>query len=257
MKVLLIDDEPLARVVLRSFLERDPDITGVEECGDGAEAIRRLSEECFDLAFLDVQMPGVDGFAVLESARADVLPLVIFVTAFEEHALEAFAVEAVDYLLKPFDDRRFAIALERAKRRHRERQLSLRGRELAALLDPSAGNGTPRDPAPTIAVQSGSSVLRIDLAEVRWIEAQDKHVLFHASDAEPVRARQTLSEIERRLDPEVFLRVHRSCIVALERVAALEKTKGGAAYLRLDSGDRVVVSRSRVPVVRARLQNGG
>lgn len=254
MRVLIVDDEPLARAVLRSLLESDPDVTSIEECGDGAQAVRRLATSRFDLLFLDVQMPGVDGFGVLRDSDSDAMPLVIFVTAFEEHALQAFSVAAVDYLLKPFDDRRFAEALARAKRRHRERELTLRSRELAELLGQTVGNR----PSTTekLAVQSEGSVLRIDLSAVLWIEAQDKHVVFHTQEGEPVRTRQTLSEIEQALDPRQFLRVHRSCIVALARVSSLERTKGGAAYVRLDTDARVVVSRSRLPIVRARIRAG-
>lgn len=252
MRVLIADDEPLARSVLRSFLEQDPDITRIDECGDGEQAVRKLATARYDLLFLDVQMPDVDGFGVLDESRPEERPIVIFVTAFEEHALRAFSVAAVDYLLKPFDDRRFATALVRAKERHRERELTQRGRELVELLGQAVGSRPSSDGR--IAVLSDGNVLRVDLSTVLWIEAQDKHVVFHLRDGEPVRARQTLSEIEQELDPRRFLRVHRSCIVALERVSALEKTDGGAAYAVLDSGARVVVSRSRLPIVRARIQ---
>lgn len=252
MRVLVVDDEPLARSVLRTFLQQDPEITRIEECGDGGQAVRKLAADRFDLMFLDVQMPDIDGFSVLGESRPEELPIVIFVTAFEEHALRAFSVAAVDYLLKPFDDRRFAAALKRAKERHRERELTRRGRELVELLGNAVGARSSSDER--IAVLSDGNLLRVDLSTVLWIEAQDKHVVFHTEDGEPIRARQTLSEVEQELDPLRFLRVHRSCIVALGRVSSLEKTGGGAAYAVLDSGARVVISRSRLPIVRARIR---
>lgn len=252
MKVLIVDDEPLAREVLLSFLRRDPEVTLIEECSDGAEAMGKMDATRFDLVFLDIRMPDMDGFSVLSEFPSRDRPLIIFVTAYEEHALRAFSVAALDYLLKPFDDRRFATAMERAKQRLRERELTRRGRELVELIG-EAVDPRPR-PGERIAIQSGGSVLRVELSAVLWIEAQDKHVLFHTEGQPPFRARQTLSEIEHGLDPRQFLRVHRSCIVALSHVSALEKTEGGAAYVTLDSGDRVVVSRSRLPVLRSRIQ---
>ena len=252
MNVLIVDDEPLARSVLRSFLAQDPDITRIDECSNGTEAVRRLSEVRFDLLFLDVRMPDLDGFGVLGESDSDDQPIVIIVTAFEEHALKAFSVAALDYLLKPFDDQRFAVALDRAKQRFRERSLTKRGHELAELLGTTLGPALQRDER--IAIDSGGNVQRVDLSRVTWIEAQDKHVLFHADEEGPIRARKTLNEVEQLLDPRRFLRVHRSCIVALPRVVSLEKTEGGAAYAVMDSDARVVVSRSRLPIVRARLR---
>ena len=252
MNVLIVDDEPLARSVLRTFLAAEPEIGRVEECSDGLEAIRRLKEESFDLLFLDVQMPNVDGFGVLAETAADEFPILIFVTAFEEHALRAFSFAALDYLLKPFDDKRFAVALDRAKQRHRERLVSSKSREIVELLGRTA-DGAPvaRD---RITLHSGGKMQRVDLSTVLWIEAQDKHVLFHTESGDPIRARQTLAEVEQLVDSRKFLRVHRSCIVDLARIASLERTEGGAAYAVLDSGARVVISRSRLPLVRARLR---
>ena len=251
MRVLIVDDEPLARGVVQAFLEDDPDITHVEESGDGADAAARILGSRFDLVFLDIQMPGVDGFGVIDRIPVEEQPLVVFVTAHENHALRAFSVAAVDYLLKPFDDRRFAVTLGRAKERYRERELSRRGAELAALLDPATSASPVASDRLTVPTETG--VRTVDVTTVRWIEAQNKHVTYHVDGADPIRARQSLSDIERRLDPRRFLRVHRSCIVALPRIEALDRTEGGATYASLDSGERVVVSRSRAPVVRARL----
>lgn len=260
MRVLVVDDEPIARAVLRAFLERDAEVTAIDECGDGVSAMEALRTVSYDLLFLDVRMPGADGLDVLASdvtsgatdGASLAHPVVVFVTAFEDHAVDAFAVGAVDYLLKPFDDRRFARTLERAKERRRERELAMRGRELAELLGRSLGQETPV--LDRLSVPSGSGLARIDLESISWVEAQDKYVLIHSDDQGEVRVRQTFSEIERQLDTTRFLRVHRSCIVAVRRVVSLDRTDGGVGYARLDTGARVVVSRSRWKAVRERLQ---
>ncbi len=252
MKALIVDDEPMARGVLRTFLQQDPEITLVDECENGSHAVGKIATSDYDFLFLDVQMPDMDGFRVLHESNPSRLPLVIFVTAHEEHAMRAFSFDAIDYLLKPFDDRRFAKTLKRAKQRLRERQLAVRSRELVDLLSQAMDPGNKAQE--TLVVQSGSRTVRLAASQIRWIEAQDKHVVIH-TDAETIRARSSISSVEQMLAPHAFLRVHRSCLVALSRIKFLDKTEGGVPFVVMDDDSRVTVSRSRLAAIRSRLQD--
>lgn len=255
MNVLIVDDEPLARRVLLTFLRDEPDVARVVEASTGAEAARCLGSNGIDLVFLDVHLPDLDGFQVLESVEPHARPVVVLVSAFERHALRAFRFDVADYLLKPFDDRRFAESLARARERLRGRALLHKSGELAELLLKSfAATPSPSTSASArITLDDGARLDVIATADILWVEAQDKYVVVHTTQR-TYRTRRTIAEVEQLLDPQMFLRVHRSCIVSLPKVVSIERTAGGATYAVLVDGARVVVSRSRASLFRTQLQ---
>ena len=234
LKVVIVDDEPLAREGLRTLLAGDPDVEVVAECADGQAAIDVIRRTRPDIVFLDVQMPDLDGFDVLRALDGEPLPAVVFVTAYDKYALRAFDVHAVDYLLKPFHDERFAEALTRAKARRGE-DMSER---IARLLD-------ERKPKiMRVLVKTGGRVLFIRADEIDWIEAADYYVKLHVAGKVHM-LRESMAALESRLDPDLFFRVHRSAIVNLERVRELQPFSRREHVLLLRDGTRLRLTRSR------------
>jgi two-component system LytT family response regulator len=234
LKVVVVDDEPIAREGLRALLAADRDVEVVAECGDGASAVETIRRTRPDIVFLDVQMPDVDGFDVLRALAGEPLPAVVFVTAYDKYALRAFDVHAVDYLLKPFHDERFAEALARAKARRGE---DMTGR-IARLLD-------ERKPkVMRVLVKTGGRVLFLRADEIDWIEAADYYVKLHVAGKVHM-LRESMAALEARLDPELFFRVHRSAIVNLERVRELQPYSRREHVLVLRDGTRLRLTRSR------------
>jgi two-component system LytT family response regulator len=221
---LVVDDESLARCNLTVLLRRDPAITSVAECGSGLEAIEEIRRSKPDLLFLDVQMPECGGFDVLELLGSDVPSAIVFVTAYDEYALRAFEAGALDYLLKPFDDARFRRALNRAKERLTHHRAS-----------------RPQ-PAERLVVKSRGQVLFLNVADIDWIEAAGYYACVHAGALTHV-IRRPLLELERDLGPERFLRIHRSIIVNVERISALELQQAGEYEVVLKSKVRLQLSR--------------
>ncbi|HEX4496921.1 MAG TPA: LytTR family DNA-binding domain-containing protein [Thermoanaerobaculia bacterium] len=236
LRALLVDDEPRAREAVRLLLAADPEIEVCGECS-GVDAAALIARTAPDLLFLDVQMPEVDGFDVLETAGAGAVPAVVFVTAYDEYAVRAFEVHAVDYLLKPFDDARFARALARAK----EQLAARRGRpdpRLAALVH-------ERSPyARRFLVRQREKLLVVNADDVDWIEAADYYASLHVG-ARTHLLRETLTHLEQRLDPERFFRVHRSAIVNVDRVREMHPLFRGDCALVLGDGTQVRLSRTR------------
>ncbi|HTD60671.1 MAG TPA: LytTR family DNA-binding domain-containing protein [Gemmatimonadaceae bacterium] len=234
LKVVVVDDEPIAREGLRALLAADRDVEVVAECGDGASAVETIRWTRPDIVFLDVQMPDVDGFDVLRALAGEPLPAVVFVTAYDKYALRAFDVHAVDYLLKPFHDERFAEALARAKARRGE---DMSGR-IARLLD-------ERKPkVMRVLVKTSGRVLFLRADEIDWIEAADYYVKLHVAGKVHM-LRESMAALEARLDPELFFRVHRSAIVNLERVRELQPYSRREHVLVLRDGTRLRLTRSR------------
>ncbi|HZS59474.1 MAG TPA: LytTR family DNA-binding domain-containing protein [Gemmatimonadaceae bacterium] len=234
VKVAIVDDEPLAREGLRTLLQSDRDVEVVAECPDGQAAIEAIRRTRPDIVFLDVQMPDLDGFDVLRALAGEPMPAVIFVTAYDKYALKAFEVHAVDYLLKPFHDERFAEALARAKARRGENMTE----RIARLLD-------ERKPKiMRVLVKTGGRVLFIRADEIDWIEAADYYVKLHVAGKVHM-LRESMAALEARLDPDVFFRVHRSAIVNLERVRELQPFSRREHVLVLRDGTRLRLTRSR------------
>jgi len=253
LRVVVADDEPMARSTLRTLLGRDPELELVAECKNGEEALRCVREHAPDLLLLDVQMPGMNGFEVVERL-GDAVPAVIFVTAYDRYALQAFEVHAIDYLLKPFDDERFERAIERAKDEVRREEAVGMGRRLADLLSSVTARsaGAPgAKPLERLAIHREGRVDLVDVDDVVWIEAADQYVLIHTTEGSSLM-RQSMARLEEQLDDGRFVRVHRSAIVALDRIRTLEKHGAGGRVL-LATGAWVPVSRSRLSVVRERL----
>ena len=239
MRVLIIDDEPRARNFMRKLLVGDPSVEIAGECADGYQAIRAIKAKTPDLIFLDVQMPEIDGFAVLEQLLPEEMPAVVFVTAYDEYALRAFEQHALDYLLKPFDQERFCRTLEHAKLRIAERK-SMQHTAIARLL---ASEERRRAYLNRITVKRNGRILLVPTQDIEWIEAEDNYVLIHAGKQSYI-LRQTLSNIQDRLDPETFVRVHRSAIINMEALKQLQPGFDGAYGLELKSGTKLRLSRS-------------
>lgn len=237
IRTMIVDDENLARQVLREFLSADPEIEIVAECANGFEAVKCSAELAPDLLFLDIQMPKLDGFEVLELIGAD--RAVVFVTAYDAFAIRAFEVHAVDYLLKPVGAERFRAALERAKGRLSGKLQSppLPAMELAASARP------PSQYLDRIPVREGTSVLIIPVAKLDYAEAQDDYVAL-ASGGKKHLKQQTISSLESALDPSRFLRIHRSYIVNLERVVKIEPFGKDTHVAILSGGTQLPVSRA-------------
>ena len=250
LRVLIVDDEPLARDCVRLALRDAPDIEVLDDCRDGTEAVRAIRRVHPDVVFLDVQMPGADGFAVIEQIGADRMPAVVFVTAFDTHAIRAFEVHALDYVLKPFENERLLEALERARERFRSRQDGELARRLAALVSgwsgdtpPPSSHGTPRF-VERFTVRHDDRIRFVDADDIEWIEAEGNYAVLHTA-AEAHRIRLTLQTIEHQLDPRRFARIHRSTIVNLACVREIQPWFGGDYIAILHGGRKLRVSRTR------------
>lgn len=238
---IVVDDEPLAREKLRGFLESESDIEVIAECRDGAEALLAIEQEKPDLVFLDVQMPEMDGFEVLDHLDRAHVPTVVFVTAYDQYAIKAFEVHAVDYLLKPFDRERFREALNRARIEIERRQVSGMKQRLEALLEDIESR---RSKYPErLVVKSSGRVVFLKVAEIDWVDAAGNYVKLHTGD-ETLLLRETMGRLEERLDPRQFLRIHRSTIVNIERIRELQQQFHGDYVVILKSGQRLTLSRS-------------
>jgi len=233
IRALVVDDEPLARSNLAVLLRLDPEIEIVGECGSGQEGLEQIRRKKPDLVFLDVQMPECDGFDVLELLGNDSPPAIVFVTAYDQYAVRAFEAGALDYLLKPFDNARFARALGRAKER------ILAGKDLPRKLD-------------RLPIKSSGQVLFLKISEIDWIEAADYYACLHVGSKTHL-LRRSMSELERDLDPAAFCRIHRSTIVNLERVRSLRLGEDGEYEVLLENGTSLRMSRGYRKQLQPRL----
>ncbi|MFN0152657.1 MAG: LytR/AlgR family response regulator transcription factor [bacterium] len=254
LRVLIVDDESLARERIRSLLATDAGIEIVGECASGEAAVRAICDRGPDLVFLDVQMPGMDGFETLAAAaaaRSGETPAVIFVTAYDQHALRAFEVHAQDYLLKPFDRERFTAALERAK------AARARGGDVAArLAELLADQERARRTVRRLVIHTAGRVLFLAVSEVDWIESAGNYVRIHAG-AEAHLYRETMRDLEAKLDPDEFLRIHRSTIVRIERIRELRPWFHGAFVVVLRDGTELQSSRGFSEKLRSRFGSLG
>ncbi|HTE51778.1 MAG TPA: LytTR family transcriptional regulator DNA-binding domain-containing protein [Kofleriaceae bacterium] len=239
IRVLLVDDEPLARDRLRRLLEPDPDIVVVGECADGVEAIAAIREKAPDLVFLDVQMPEKGGFDVLDELGPDDLPAIVFVTAYDHHAIKAFEVSALDYLLKPFDEDRFARTLARVKAHLRGEDDEVHRRTLALVEELRHPRHRPLD---RLLIRASGRLVFLRTDEIDYIEAEGNYVRVHAGAADH-QLRETLSRLETQLDPDRFLRIHRSTIVNLDRVKEIQPLFHGEHRVVLRDGTELTLSR--------------
>jgi two-component system LytT family response regulator len=234
IRVVIVDDEPLARANLRALLAREPDTELVAECGGGADALVAVRATRPDLLFLDVQMPEVDGFDVVEALGTELPTAIVFVTAYDRHALRAFDAGALDYLLKPFDDARFALALARARER------------LAAFR--------PEAPRARLAIRTGRDVSFVPTDDIDWIESADYCVSLHVGTRTHL-LRRTMDAVDRELAPHGFCRVHRTAIVNLARVIRVATSADGTMEVVLDGDVRLPLSRRHRGALQERLND--
>jgi two-component system, LytTR family, response regulator len=241
LKVLIVDDERPARAKVRRFVSADPDVGPIFEAPDGVRAVDVIREESPDLVFLDVQMPGLDGFEVVEALVPDALPHVVFVTAFDDYAVRAFDVHAVDYVMKPFDGERLSRALERAKAAIASRQDGGEAARVERLLADLRRERPER--LERLLVQGAERSVLLPLSRVDRLESARNYVVLHAG-REAFRVRSTLDRLEQRLDPRRFVRVSRTAIVNVDRVAELKPWSHGDWVVVLSDGAKLRLTRS-------------
>jgi two-component system LytT family response regulator len=258
IRALIVDDEPLARTGVAQLLEPVEEVTVVGEAADGAEAVRQIEEKAPDLVFLDVQMPEMSGLEVVRTVGVDAMPVTIFVTAYDEYAVDAFDAHALDYLLKPIDEDRFEEALDRARARLQEAEADALSRRLEGLLrryeDADGEDGA--EPLERFTVRARNRIYFVDPDDVQWIESEGDYVALH--DGEDTHlVRKTMKELEARLPDDRFLRVHRSYIVNVEYVEELRPLDHGTYRLHMAAGTPLKTSRGYSENVEALIASGG
>ena len=246
IRTLVVDDEPMARERVLALLRQEQDVEVIGECGDGSQAVSAIQQQSPDLVFLDVQMPGCTGFDVIQTVGADRMPTVVFVTAYDEYALKAFEVHALDYLLKPFGKDRFQETLKHAREALDHRRAGDLGRRLLALVHDVKPEPQRQD---RLVVKSGGRVFFLRTEEIDWIEASGNYVRLHLGE-EGHLFRETMNNMEAKLDPRRFARIHRSRIVNIERIRELQPWFNGEYVVILRDGTRLTLSRN----YRERLQ---
>jgi two-component system, LytTR family, response regulator len=263
LRVLIVDDEPLGRARIEDLLRGQPDLEIVGQSEDGVEAAQAIRSLHPDLVFLDIQMPGQTGLEVVAEIGAEQMPATIFVTAYDQHALKAFDVAAVDYLVKPFDDERFFQALDRARERIRLADVERMTRRLLAAIGPppvaappsATAVAAPAAPASAylkrIPVESRGQVRFVPVADIDYVSASGPYAELHVG-AEAHLIRERMQALEERLDPARFFRIHRSVIVQLDRVESLQRRHGDVA-VRLRTGEELAVARNRREELERRL----
>jgi two-component system LytT family response regulator len=242
IRTLIVDDEPLGRRRVRQLLEEAESITIVGECKNGNEAVAAIKELKPDLVFLDIEMPGKNGFDVLEEVGADCVPCVVFVTAYDEYALQAFDFHAVDYLLKPFDRERFLEAVDRARAELESTNGSVQKQLLSLLEELKEKERFPK----RVAVKEKGKVVFVRIGEIDWIESSGNYVRLHVGDTSHLM-RSTLSGLEDQLDPLEFIRIHRSILVNVDRIREVHPWFHGDFAVELYDGTRLSLSRTYRP----------
>ena len=257
IRTLIVDDEPLARRNLRVLLEKDPQIEILDECRNGREAVKAINTLSPDLIFLDIQMPEMDGFDVLEGAGPEHIQAIIFVTAFDQYALKAFDVHALDYLLKPFDDERFAHALQRAKRQIEARNINKLTQRLLALLEERESDRKVSLQQTTyltrLMIKASGRVMLLKVDDIDFIEADGNYAKLHVGRKAHL-LREKMHDLEGRLDPAKFVRIHRSIIVNLDRIKEMHPHFNGDYIVVLDDGRQLRLSRTRRENLEAKLR---
>jgi len=239
LTTLIVDDEPLARERLLGLLSNESDIEVLGQCRDGEEAVSAIHERHPDLVLLDVEMPRMDGFEVIDTIGPERMPMVIFVTAYDQHAIKAFQVRALDYLLKPFDRDRFSDALQRARTQIESQTNGDLGKRLLALMKDMKRDAPKTD---RLVVKSGGRLFFLRADEIDWIEAAGNYVRLHVGNQSHL-LRETMNAIESRLDPERFFRIHRCRIVNVERIQEMQPWLNGEYSVVLRTGVRLTLSR--------------
>jgi len=249
IRTMVVDDEPVARERIVGLLQQEQDIELVGECADGQQAVNAIQQQSPDLVFLDVQMPACDGFNVIQQVGADRMPAVVFVTAYDEYALRAFEVHALDYLLKPFGRDRFQQTLKHAREHLERRRAGDLGRRLLALVHDLKPEPEKLD---RLVVKSGGRVFFLRSDQIDWIEAAGNYVRLHLAEASHL-FRETMNNMEARLDGRRFVRIHRSRIVNTDRIKELQPWFNGEYVVVLQNGTRLTLSRGYREKLQERL----
>lgn len=248
IKALIVDDEPIARRTIRDLLSADQQVEIIGECDNGVEAVAFIENRRPDLLFLDIQMPGLSGFETLARLRPAEIPTTIFVTAYDQYALRAFEVHALDYLLKPFTDQRFEEALRAAKSHIELQQMGEIRERLATLLrvdlDSRPVPANRKNFLTRFMIKTNGRVLPLRVSDVDWIAADDYFIKLHVGPKSHL-LRMSMNELEEKLDPDKFLRIHRSTIVNFDRINELQQTAGGEYLVKLNDGTKLKLSRGR------------
>lgn len=255
MKAIIVDDEELARQGLALRLAQFDNVSVVKECANGKEALTAIVEHEPDIVFLDIQMPGMNGFEVISEIQSDILPMVIFVTAYDAFAIDAFKVHAIDYLLKPVEEDRLAAAIAKAEEAKAQQQalgekqrlmdlvVSVTGKSASAISDLLDSDEDLVEHADRLAIKDGSSITFVPVRDIDWIDAAGDYMCVHVQGQTHIM-RTTMKELEAKLDPSIFQRVHRSTIVNLERVEKVSSHINGEFHLTLSCGSSLKMSRS-------------
>ena len=257
IRALVVDDESLAREALLVMLGGDPEIEVIAECRNGKEAVTAIREQSPEVVFLDIQMPEMDGFQVVEEVGAMQMPVTIFVTAYDKHALRAFEAHALDYLLKPFDHDRFNTALQRAKTFVRQQKLSEISEGLFAMLQDlklktgepptevdskKPGRGAQKEPIDRVVIKAGGRIYFLMVEEIDWVEGAGDYLSLHSGNQTHL-IRETMGSFHAKLNPQKFLRIHRSTLVNIERIENIQPLFKGDYVITLTSGIRLKASR--------------
>jgi len=254
LRTLIVDDEPLARRNIRLLLEKDPQIEILDECRNGREAIKAINTMSPDLIFLDIQMPEIDGFDVLARVGPEHIQAIIFVTAFDQYALKAFDVHALDYLLKPFDDERFAQALRRAKAQIEAQEMNRLSKRLLALLEERESQRKSQTThLSRLMLKVSGRVVLLKVDEIDFIEADGNYAKLHVGRKAHL-LREKMHDLEGQLDPAKFVRIHRSIIVNLDRIKEMHPHFNGDYIVVLEDGRELRLSRSRRENLEAKLK---
>lgn len=241
LSAVVVDDEELARQRVCDLLEKHPKVRVVAECRNGREAVEKITELKPDLVFLDINMPDLDGFGVIEEIGKDHMPAVVFVTAYDQYAVKAFEAAAVDYLLKPFDRQRFDKAVDKAVDSCFREQVDDLERRMGKLM--ALAGGRARSFSDRLVVRQAGTVHLLKVDEVDWVESARNYVKIHCG-TNVFTMRETLSNFEAKLDPDRFLRIHRSTVVNIDRIRRIEPGYGSESRLELDNGTKLVISRA-------------
>ena len=251
IRILIVDDEPSARDTIRLLLDEQEGVEIVGEARNGDEAVSMIETEQPDIVFLDIQMPGKTGFEVIEAVGAENMPVVIFATAYDEYALKAFDAQALDYLLKPYDDDRFEEALSRARKRVGERKIGSLSNQLVSLMaehktekrvDRPAGPVEVRERSERILIKERDSVFFVKTENIDWVEAAKDYVVIHIGQKKHL-LRESMTRMEKRLNPDMFVRIHRSSIVNIERIKELKSYFHGDYIVYMKDGSELKLSR--------------
>ena len=240
IRAIVVDDEPLARDLLRTMLQGEDDIEVAGEYGNGEDAVEAILEDAPDLVFLDVQMPELDGFGVINAVGVDRMPVVVFVTAFDQYALQAFDAHALDYLLKPFDEERLGRTLRRVRERLRPDPVGSVNQRMLALLEQL---DTRTKFVERLVVKQDGRAIFLPVRDIEWIEADGKQVRVHAAGKQEHLLREGMSRIEQQLDPRDFLRIHRSTIVRIDRIREVQPWFQGDYVVIMTDGAQLTSSR--------------